>query len=64
MKSSCRRALRIGRSYLAEAPVASADFMEGIEDLPVQEREAANAALHARHGHLLLHHEALAATRS
>jgi antitoxin VapB len=27
-------------SYLAEAPVASADFMEGIEDLPVQERES------------------------
>jgi len=26
-------------SYLAEAPVASADFMEGIEDLPVQERK-------------------------
>ena len=27
-------------SYLAEAPVASADFMEGIEDLPEQERES------------------------
>jgi antitoxin VapB len=27
-------------SYLAEAPVASSGFMEGIEDLPVQEREA------------------------
>ena len=26
-------------SYLAEAPVASASFMEGVEDLPVQERE-------------------------
>src|SRR3984885_8203937 len=26
-------------SYLAEAPTASANFMEGIEDLPVQERE-------------------------
>ena len=26
-------------SYLAEAPLASADFMEGIEDLPVQERK-------------------------
>jgi antitoxin VapB len=26
-------------SYLAEAPVASAAFMEGTEDLPVQERE-------------------------
>jgi antitoxin VapB len=26
-------------SYLAEAPAASADFMEGIEDLPVQERK-------------------------
>ena len=25
--------------YLAEGPVASADFMEGIEDLPMQERE-------------------------
>jgi antitoxin VapB len=28
-------------SYLAKAPVASAGFMEGIEDLPVQVREAA-----------------------
>jgi antitoxin VapB len=26
-------------SYLAEGPVASADFMEDVEDLPVQERE-------------------------
>jgi len=26
-------------SYVAEGPVASAAFMEGIEDLPVQERE-------------------------
>jgi len=26
-------------SYLAEGRVASATFMEGIEDLPVQERE-------------------------
>lgn len=26
-------------SYLAEAPVASPEFMEGIEDLPVQERK-------------------------
>lgn len=26
-------------SYLDEGPVASASFMEGIEDLPVQERE-------------------------
>jgi len=26
-------------SYLAEAPSASADFMEGVEDLPVQERK-------------------------
>jgi antitoxin VapB len=26
-------------SYLAEGPTASADFMEGVEDLPVQERE-------------------------
>lgn len=25
--------------YLASGPVASAEFMEGIEDLPVQERE-------------------------
>ena len=25
-------------SYLAEAPVASQTFMEGVEDLPVQER--------------------------
>jgi hypothetical protein len=28
-----------GQSYLAEAPAASTDFMEGIEDLPVQERK-------------------------
>jgi antitoxin VapB len=27
-------------SYLAEAPVASASFMEGVEDLPVQDRDA------------------------
>jgi antitoxin VapB len=26
-------------SFLAEAPVASADFMEDVTDLPVQERE-------------------------
>jgi antitoxin VapB len=26
-------------SYVATGPVASAEFMEGIEDLPVQERE-------------------------
>ncbi len=26
-------------SYLAEAPVASDSFMEGVEDLPVQERK-------------------------
>jgi len=26
-------------SYLAEAPVASASFMEGVADLPVQERK-------------------------
>ena len=26
-------------SYLAEGPFASQSFMEGIEDLPVQERE-------------------------
>jgi antitoxin VapB len=26
-------------SYLAEAPVASASFMESVEDLPVQDRE-------------------------
>ena len=26
-------------AYLAEGPVASSSFMEGIEDLPVQERE-------------------------
>ncbi|MGA7292442.1 MAG: type II toxin-antitoxin system VapB family antitoxin [Terriglobales bacterium] len=26
-------------SYLTEAPVASAGFMEEVEDLPVQERE-------------------------
>jgi antitoxin VapB len=25
--------------YLTEGPVASADFMQGVEDLPVQERE-------------------------
>jgi antitoxin VapB len=28
-----------GSSYLANGPVASEDFMEGVEDLPVQERE-------------------------
>ena len=27
-------------AYLAGGPVASAEFMEGVEDLPVQEREA------------------------
>ena len=27
-------------SYLAEGPVASADFMEDVEDLPVQERKS------------------------
>ena len=26
-------------SYFADAPVASQTFMEGVEDLPVQERE-------------------------
>jgi antitoxin VapB len=26
-------------SYLEEAPVASASFMEGVEDLPIQERK-------------------------
>lgn len=26
-------------SYLSEAPIASASFMEGVEDLPVQERK-------------------------
>jgi len=26
-------------SYLAEAPLASANFMDEVEDLPVQERE-------------------------
>jgi len=26
-------------SYLAEGPVASESFMEGVEDLPLQERE-------------------------
>lgn len=26
-------------SYLAEGPAASRNFMEGVEDLPVQERE-------------------------
>jgi antitoxin VapB len=26
-------------AYLAEGPVASASFMEGVEDLPVQDRE-------------------------
>ena len=26
-------------SYLADAPIASSNFMEGVEDLPVQERE-------------------------
>jgi antitoxin VapB len=27
-------------SYLSEAPAASENFMEGVEDLPVQERES------------------------
>ncbi|HTC94674.1 MAG TPA: type II toxin-antitoxin system VapB family antitoxin [Terriglobales bacterium] len=27
-------------SYLAEGPIASESFMEDVEDLPVQEREA------------------------
>ena len=27
-------------SYLAEAPAASQNFMEGVEDLPVQERKS------------------------
>jgi antitoxin VapB len=27
-------------AYLADAPIASADFMESIEDLPAQERES------------------------
>jgi antitoxin VapB len=27
-------------SYLSEAPAASESFMEGVEDLPVQERES------------------------
>ena len=27
-------------SYLAEAPATSDNFMEGVEDLPVQERES------------------------
>ena len=27
-------------SYLAEVPAASENFMEGVEDLPVQERES------------------------
>ena len=48
------------RSYLESAPVASDAFMAEVEDLPVQERETADAALHAGHGHVLLHHEALA----
>jgi antitoxin VapB len=26
-------------SFLAQGPVASAEFMEGVEDLPVQKRE-------------------------
>ena len=31
-------------SYLAEAPVASPNFMENVEDLPVQEREPYHGA--------------------
>jgi antitoxin VapB len=45
-------------SYLTEAPVASAGFMEEVEDLPVQERES-NAALHVGHRHLFLRDETL-----
>ena len=35
-------------SYLAEGPVASENFMEQVEDLPVQERDL-NVTLHAGH---------------
>jgi len=38
-KLSCPLGHLIGHLTLRRGPVASADFMEGIEDLPVQERE-------------------------
>ena len=37
--------------------MASDTFMNDVEDLPVQEREALMPRLHAGHGHVLLHHE-------
>ena len=39
-------------AYLAAGPVASAGFMEGVEDLPVQ---SLDAALHAGYRHLFFH---------
>jgi hypothetical protein len=35
-------------SYLEKGPVASPDFMEGIEDIPVQERESPAERLNPR----------------
>ena len=40
--------------------MASNTFMNDVGDLPVQENARADAAVHAGHGHVLLHHEALA----
>lgn len=45
-------------SYLAEGPVASENFMEGVTIFPSR-RVSRNGALHAGHRSLLLHHEAL-----
>jgi len=41
-------------AYLAAGPVASTEFMEGVEDLPVQ-GASLDAALHAGYRHLFLH---------
>ncbi len=45
-------------SYLAEGSVASANFMEGIEDFLYRSVNR-NAALYAGHRLLFLHHETL-----
>ena len=45
-------------SYIAEGPVASATFMEGVEDLLCRS-VSRNAALHVGHRYLFLHDEAL-----
>jgi len=37
--ANMQRTAKIFMNNLADCPVASEDFMEGVEDLPVQERE-------------------------